>query len=219
MKRIIPIALLLVTVLLASCTPGGTPVAPTVDVAPTIDAARTQAAQTVVADMDSQATSTAMAAPTATEMPTATEVPTLAPTNTFAPLPTATNTYIYVPPATSVPAATATSSDYSCSITASSPAYNSNVSLGYDFDGSWTLKNTGSKSWPVGEMDFKYLSGDKLQKYADDYDIPNTVNVGDSVTFKLDLLAPETAGTYTSVWGLVYGSRTVCQFGVTIKVK
>ena len=218
MKRIIPIALLLVTVLMAGCNLGGNSIAPTVDIAPTLDAARTQAAETVVADIASQPTATSLPATateaaTATELPAPTETATLAPVNTVAPLPTATKTYA---PA---PAATATATDYNCTITSASPAYNSQVSAGYDFDGKWTLKNTGSKSWPVGDMDFKYLSGEKMQKFEDAYDIPETVDVGDSVDFTLDLLAPETAGTYTMVWGLVYASRTVCQFGVTITVK
>uniref|UniRef100_A0A7C4KFA6 Nbr1 FW domain-containing protein n=1 Tax=Anaerolinea thermolimosa TaxID=229919 RepID=A0A7C4KFA6_9CHLR len=209
-------------ILLTACNiGGGQGIVSTQDVALTLDAARTQAAQTVAAEIASRATATplpptATLAPTATELPSPTALPTFTPSNTPPPPPTATNTFI---PFTPTNTATSTPTDYSCSVTFVSPATGTTFSPRTDFDAKWTLKNTGTQTWLVSEIDYKYLSGDKMHKYNDLYDLPKEVKSGESVDIIVDMLSPEKAGSYKAVWGLVRGSRTICEFSVNITVK
>lgn len=222
MKKTIQALFVLVLALsLGACSLGSTPTqeASTPNIEPTLNAARTEAAETVAAQISSQPTetslpATATLAPSATPVPTNTTVPTnaVAPTNTFVP---ATNT----PVATVKPVIviTNTPTGFGCSITASSGS--GTKSAGEDFDGRWTLKNTGSNIWNAGSVDYKYYSGTKLQKKADVYDLPSNVAVGDSIELVVDMTAPTTAGTYTDNWIVVDGATVICNLSVQITVK
>jgi hypothetical protein len=211
------------SILLAACSLTGaqTP-APTVDVAPTLDAARTQAAQTVEAELASRPTATSLPA-TATLAPSATELPssTPAPTNTVV---VATNT----PPPTNVPAGptntptttiTSTPSGYGCSITASSPGWGASFLPGADFDGRWTIKNTGTNSWAASEMDYRYLSGQKMHVGNDTYDLPGNVAAGASIEVIVDMKAPTAVGNYSTTWSISIGSTSICALPMNINVK
>jgi hypothetical protein len=217
------ISVLACACLLSACSLTGvqTP-APTIDIAPTLDSARTQAAQTVEAELASRPTETSLP-PTATLAPSATEVPssTPVPTNTLV---LATNT----PPPTNTPSAptasptvtiTSTPGEYGCSITASSPAQSDIFPKGADFDGRWTAKNTGTKAWASSEMDFRYISGTKMQAHNDLYDLPKDVAPGESIEIIVDMIAPTAVGNYSTSWGINLGSRTVCALPLYITVK
>jgi hypothetical protein len=106
-----------------------------------------------------------------------------------------------------------------CQITAFSPALYSSFAKGYDFDASWTIKNTSSSDWTLGTVDYKYVSGTKLHKFADAYDLPALVKKGESIKVTLDMLAPLSVGTYTTNWALVSGGKTLCNLPLTITVK
>lgn len=213
--------LLVVTASLAACNfPGSATLAPTQDVAQTLDAARTQAAQTVEADIASRPTATlpatATLAATATELPSPTAAPSFTPVNTLPPLPTATNTRI---PATPTITPTSTPSDYNCSITTVSPAANTEFAKRADFDGRWTVKNTGTQTWLASDVDYRYVSGEKMQKKNDVYDLPKDVKPGESVDIIVDMLAPDVTGTFKTAWGLARSDRVFCNLNITIVVK
>ena len=202
-----PLITLCFIALLAACNfPGSPNSVPTQDVAMTLDAARTQAAMTVAADIASRATATplpptATIAPSATELPSATPQPTLAPTNTLPPPPTATNTFIpFTPTITNTP----TPSDYNCTITSSSPASNAQFGKKDEFDAKWTIKNTGTKDWVTNDMDFRYISGEKMQKYNDVYDLSKNVAKNESIDFIVDMIAPNATGNFSANWALVF---------------
>lgn len=183
----------------------------------TLDAAATVALQTIVAQITetAQAQPPAQAptdepiviAPTATTEPTSTATATLVPTLP----PTATN----VPP-TAAPTHTSTPKPLDCSIISQSPALGAKLNTGTDFDMVWTLKNTGTVKWEVGNVDVRFDSGSKLQKYGDVYDLAKTVNPGEQITITVDMLVPGTAGTYKAVWKVVQGSTTVCTMNLEI---
>ena len=98
------------------------------------------------------------------------------------------------------------------------PAAGTKMPKGYDFDGKFTLTNTGSEKWTASDIDFKYVSGTKFQKYSDAVDLGSDVEKGKSYTFTLDFTAPDTGGNYSATWALVRGSSTLCtvQFYYTI---
>ncbi|PKN82717.1 MAG: hypothetical protein CVU46_17890 [Chloroflexi bacterium HGW-Chloroflexi-8] len=119
------------------------------------------------------------------------------------------------PTGTSTPAP----STLACSLTSVTVTAPNPMSARYDFDAVWTIKNTGSKDWETNLLDYKYWSGTKMNNYADLYDLPTRVAKGESITLRVDMTAPSSAGTYTSTWALVDGNTVYCYLPVTITVK
>lgn len=217
-------SILLISVLvLAGCnTAQPAPAQPTAPPAPTTDlgVVRTQAAQTVVA----QITADALANPTAvpTEAPTQTAMPsaTLAPA-TSTPAPTLTPTRSssgggggggggYVGP-------TATAYTDRAVLTGQSIADGAQFPTGYDFDVSWTFKNTGYRDWNT-QFYIKFLSGD-LKPKNDIYMLPKAVKKNESISITADFLAPSTPGRYESNWALYNDDGTqIYHFFIVINV-
>lgn len=208
---------------LAGCSiPGAATPQPTVDIASTLDAARTQAVLTVEAEQASRPTATELP-PTATLAPSATELPTETPLPSSTPV-IATNT----PPPTNTPAGptktppptlTPTASDYGCSITAFSPARGDTFPPKADFDGRWTVKNTGKKSWLTSEIDYRYHSGEKMYVGGDVFDLKKDVAPGESIEIIVDMLSPTNAGSYNTAWSLTTGNSVFCVLPLSITVK
>ncbi|PKO12593.1 MAG: hypothetical protein CVU39_23195 [Chloroflexi bacterium HGW-Chloroflexi-10] len=228
---IVAILFLVGTLILSACSLGANPTPtetiPQVDNTAVFETLKTQAMETAQAQLTQDAlmnpTNTPIVVeeqPTATlEQPTATVAvvqPTAAPVlPTAAPvLPTATTVL-----ATAVPTTAPTRSDLNCSVTASAPTAGQNISLGGDFDGRWTFKNTGSVTWETSEIDFVYLSGTKFQVHVDGVDLPKQVKNGESVEIIVDMVAPNTAGAYQAYWALKQGSVTFCTVSVMINAK
>ncbi len=88
-----------------------------------------------------------------------------------------------------------------------------------DFDAVWTIKNTSNRTWDGNSVDYKYISGSKLQKYNLRYDLHQNVKPGDTVKVVVDMVAPSTAGFYTVNWALVEGSTTLCNLPLNLRVK
>lgn len=189
-------------------------------VEPTMDPlVLTQAYQQI----STQFAETQAAMPTPTEEPkpvepTPTEVPPTAIVVTAIPTATAFPTNTAVPPLPTLKptiAITATPSNYSCGIVSVAPAYETKFDLGYDFDAHFVVKNTGLKTWDLGETDYYYIEGDKIQK-KDIYDVTTAIKSGESVDLVVDMLAPSKVGTYTTTWGLRTNGKTLCTFTVKI---
>lgn len=100
-----------------------------------------------------------------------------------------------------------------------SPARSSVVDAGYDFDAVWTIKNISGKTWETGTLDYKYIRGTELHKYEKLYDLNQEVKSGDKVTIRVDMMAPLSAGTYSTNWALVRGGNVICDLPITIIVK
>jgi hypothetical protein len=169
---------------------------------------------------------------TAAAMPSLTPSPSITPTrNTETPIPTATNTVIFIlssPTSNVVPTFTALSSsgggsgsssaNYACQVTKVSPANGSSFNPRDDFDAVWTVKNIGQKKWDRTGVDYIYSSGDKFHKISG-YDLSSNVNVGESIDLGVDMQAPKNSGTYTTTWTMRAGSKTFCSMTLTIVVK
>ena len=107
---------------------------------------------------------------------------------------------------------------YHCSVTTSPSPY-TEFSLGGEFDAKWEIKNTGTEAWDKAAVDYKHYSGTEMQKYGKVFDLPDTVDPDEKITLVIDMIAPNTAGTYTATWAIVNGDTVLCNLPVTIKVK
>ncbi|MEM5774144.1 MAG: NBR1-Ig-like domain-containing protein [Anaerolineaceae bacterium] len=105
----------------------------------------------------------------------------------------------------------------SCQITSKQPT--GTLAKNADFDAVWTVKNTGSATWYLDEVDYRYVSGSRIHKYNDVYDLSKTVKPGESITIRVDMTAPSTAGTYAVNWAIVRSNTTLCTLPLTITVK
>ena len=223
-KWIVP-ALLAGLVILAGCSPAQA----TVD----LDLIKTQAVQTVMA----QATLDAVLA-----QPTATTPPTMAPpTQTLPPAWTATlerPTATTAPQKTNTSAPTATSKPpssgggggakptakppqpYDCKLVAQSPADGTLMNPAQPFDGRFTLKNTGTKTWTTDEFQFFHKSGEDFDASADGFFIDEEIDPGDSYTLVLDMVAPFNPGIYVGWWHMRSDNNEYfCSFYTAIQVK
>lgn len=154
--------------------------------------------------------------PPPTDTPVPSPTPTIpTPTNTVVP---PTNTAL-PPTATITPTISPTRSDFNCQLVESSPPLNQVYTAGGDFDGRWTFKNTGSEIWDKDNVDFLFISGTRFQEHVDQLDLATSVNKGDSVEFIIDMLAPNSAGTYSATWGLKKNDVVFCTAFIQIIVK
>ncbi len=118
------------------------------------------------------------------------------------------------PAPTSVPAITG-----ACEVVSVSPVNYTRMGARADFDALWEVKNTSGKTWESNSVDYKYLGGDKFYKRGSIYDLPTSVKSGDTIKIRVDMLAPTASGYYTTRWGLVSSSATLCNLYLTISVK
>lgn len=226
-KRVFP--LLALSVLLVSLASGcgilsgGEPTPDPLAFQATLNAAATEAVQTIQA----QFTQTEQARPTEpfvpvpsatprpTEPPTATPdySPTPAPP-TWTPVPIFTNTFTPTPTSefTETPLA------YSCTVVRVEARPSSRMSARTDFDAYFILKNNGSNEWLASNVDFKFASGEKMQKFVDAIDLGKDVKPGEEYTFIVDMIAPDNPGTYRATWNLVEGSKVYCSASIEIVV-
>lgn len=207
-----------VAALLSGCGVGAPQETPTPDpavIAATVAVIQTQAVETAVAQITVDAALNPSATPTAVP-PTNTPEPTatLAPSATLPPPPTAT--FI---PATAKPTNTSTPAALQCSVVSASPANKAEMTPGQDFDGKWTFKNSGTEAWDANDIDFRYYEGHKFQTSVDGLDLTEKIEVGDTASFVIDMVAPTEKGSYTANWALSFGASRFCVVTVSIVVK
>lgn len=212
-KKILTWAFMLIVITACVLPSVGAPVVPTIDPG----AVQTYIAQTA----NAAATQTVAALPTST--PTATFTPT--PRNTDTATPTPTNTVIFllktstplIPP--TVPGSGGGSaSGFSCEVVSQYPGFGTVFSPRTSFDATFTVKNTGSKTWDRNSVDFIYLSGDQIHRVSG-YDLDKDVKVGQNITLSVSMQAPKTAANYSTYWTLRSGSANFCRLTVVINVQ
>jgi hypothetical protein len=103
-----------------------------------------------------------------------------------------------------------------CGVISVSP---SRIAPRADFDAIWTIKNTSEKTWSADAVDYKYISGSKIHKRGEIYDLPQSVKPGETVKIMVDMLAPAAAGTYTANWALTASGSTICSLPITLTVR
>ncbi len=118
---------------------------------------------------------------------------------------------------TTIPkAATAVPVESTCVVTFNGPR--SVLGTHDSFDAVWTVKNTSGTDWNAGSVDYRYISGTKMHDNAA-YDLQNTIKNGESGTVIVDMVAPDSNGTYTSNWAIVAGAKSLCTLSVTVNVE
>lgn len=209
-----------ILILLTGCT-GQAPVLPTavptqvIDLAATANALRTEVAGEIAA----QLTSTALAMPTNTEVPTATAIPdTATPAPSLTPSVATATAIPTIRIITVYPTFTPTVGPYQCQVTNQSIGYGMKIGRGNEFDGRWTIKNTGTKDWNAGTADLVYISGTKMQKRGDSYDIDKGLDTGDSMDVIVDMFAPRDTGFYHADWAVRMDGTVMCYLAVDIWV-
>lgn len=184
-------------------------------------------------------TANAASTQTAAAMPTASFTPSATPTRpTETPSPTETPTVIFIlstPTMMVVPTFTfisgggsgsgsgsggsgSSSDPYACQILSVSPANGTTMNPQTDFDATWKVKNTGTKTWDENSVDFIYVSGTEMNKRPG-YDLNSSVKSGQQISLGADMVAPKKSGTYTTTWTLRVGNNDFCKMTLTINVK
>jgi len=173
----------------------------------------TQVAATVFA----QQTLTAVALPTGTLTPTVTITVTPAPTATSG-TPTATQ-IVYVPPVQSgataaITATGAVGCNNAAFVEDISIADKTKIAPGASFTKTWRIKNTGTCTW-TGNFKFTFVGGELFG--SDTTKIRRNVAPGATTDFSLSMVAPNSAGTYSSSWRLANENGVL--FGSTFSVR
>ena len=213
------LAILMLVVILAACS------TPTVVVQPTQDipAVRTEVAKTVVAKVTIEAALNPSATPAAAQVMVVTATPdAAAPTATKAA--SAATLVPTLRPATGgvsggfiKATSTRRAGPDLAQILAQEPGDGARYNAGVSFDAKFTFKNTGTSTWTNG-FEYRFASGTNLSDRTR-YTVPATVKPGETVTLVIDMLAPASAGRYTSHWELVNINGDVFyQFFVVIDV-
>jgi hypothetical protein len=121
------------------------------------------------------------------------------------------------PGATPTPSTAPVSTQSKCQILSVIPA--SVMPVSWDFDAIWEVKNTSSETWDMHAVDYRYASGEKLNKLTAPYDLPISVKPGETVKLLADMLAPAKTGTFSTTFVLVGDQGTLCTLPLTITVK
>lgn len=157
-------------------------------------------------------------APTLTQQVTLRPSSTPLPTFTSFVLPTATITKTPTRTATLTPSISPTSELYQCQVLFFFPN-GASFPPGGDFDGKWTLRNSGKEQWS-NEFDWVFISGDRFQVSVDSIDLTQYINPGNEVEFIVDMLAPRQTGTYSAKWALRTSNNIYfCETEITLTVK
>jgi len=114
---------------------------------------------------------------------------------------------------------TATPNPWECSILSKSPANNTVMRGGSSFKATWTVRNTGSKTWPIDGVDVAFHSGAHLEEGKPYYDIPTAVGPGGTVSLSVSMRVPKRSNVYSTRWALRVGKLDFCQVKFTIEVE
>jgi len=111
------------------------------------------------------------------------------------------------------------SSAYKCTLVSQTPADWVKMVKRQSFDTFWTVRNSGSAIWRSTSTRFAYVGGTKFQTNTSSFAIPNNVGIGGKIKLGVDMIAPRTAGTYSTLWALYAGNTQFCRVTLTLTVK
>jgi hypothetical protein len=166
--------------------------------------------------------STMTAFPSITPLPPPTETPTLTPFG-FVPSATLTPpTPIFAAGETPDPAEGATDdwgSPTRCSLLSKSPPDWTTVPPMAQYKVSWTLLNSGVKTWQANQMVLTFIDGTKLSQEKS-FQLKSDVKVGRTITPVINIYPPKASGHYRSVWALrlLKNNHLFCTFTLKITV-
>lgn len=85
------------------------------------------------------------------------------------------------------------------------------------FYASWTVVNTGTKSWTSNTIDFVYKSGYRHEGKLIQ-DLSSTVGPGGKIVLNVLYKAPKFSGVYTATWTLKVGNNRFCGMKMTFEI-
>jgi hypothetical protein len=106
-----------------------------------------------------------------------------------------------------------------CRIMSQSPSPNTTISPNASFEASWTIRNIGTNTWESGLVDIHYLAGTRIHRSPDRFDLPQSIYTGESVTIKLQMMAPANPGRYNLSWAMSSGDVAFCAMPLTLEVR
>jgi hypothetical protein len=114
---------------------------------------------------------------------------------------------------------TATPQEWTCRVLSKSPANNTVFTAGTSFKATWTVQNTGTKTWPKQGVDVVYQSGARLNAGKPYYDIPAGVGPGGTVTISVTMELPKRPKEYSTRWSLMVGKTHFCSVQFVFEAK
>jgi uncharacterized protein YraI len=128
------------------------------------------------------------------------------------------------PPAavTTPPSSSTTTGD--CALVSQTPTDGGSFNPGTPFSVTWVLKNTGKNVWMAGEADIVFqgaINNVRLSQGYDVFDIPNTVNPGQTLSVTGNGIAPSSSGSYGELWAIIQNTsdqQVNCPFWFTMIV-
>lgn len=109
--------------------------------------------------------------------------------------------------------------DWTCRVLSKRPAIGTVIYGGNSFEATWTVQNTGIKTWSKNGVDVVFTSGARLHDGKSYMDIPKEVGPGDEVMISVTMNAPKRAETYSNRWSLMVGKKEFCTVKFSIVVK
>ena len=111
-----------------------------------------------------------------------------------------------------------TSGSYGCTLVKQTPTDWVKMRRRQSFDVYWTVQNTGGAVWHANATKFAYVGGTKMQTREDAFRINNDVGRGKKIKLGVDMVAPKTLGTYSTLWALYSGKTSFCRVTLTVTV-
>lgn len=108
--------------------------------------------------------------------------------------------------------------EWACSLVSKSPTNDTIITQGTPFKATWTVTNTGTKTWPKKGVDVVFYTGARMHDKPY-FDIPKTVSPGESVTIGLTLTALNKRDTITTRWSLKVGRTFFCPLVITFQTR
>jgi ABC-type amino acid transport substrate-binding protein len=114
-----------------------------------------------------------------------------------------------------IPAATVQPTANSCVATIIEPR--NSITVRSKFDTVWAVQNISGSDWLSDSVDYKFVSGTKMQQ-KDLYDFTQNIKNGESGNFTVNMLAPNETGIYNTTWAIASGSQILCIMSVAVTV-
>ena len=109
-----------------------------------------------------------------------------------------------------------------CALVSQNPADDTVFTPNFSFQASWTVQNTGQAVWESANFNVRFLgsNGVPIHLGSDLYNLASNVDLGQTYTVTVPMIAPAEPGKYSELWGIFGGDNiSVCQFWLTMEVK
>jgi len=127
------------------------------------------------------------------------------------------------PPPPTPPAQPTPAPAGNCVLVSQTPPDYTTYPLSYGFGVQWVLQNTSSTPWEQSEVDVVYqgaMNGQRLHQGLDRFDLPVTIQPGQTLTLNGSGITPASAGQFGEAWALQMGnSAPLCTFWIIVNAK